>query len=194
MCEKYDLAHVSTGDILREAVARETKVGLEAKSFMDRGELVPDQVVIAIVKDKLAEIGERGFVLDGFPRTLAQAEALDVALEDLALPLEHVFSLEVSDEELVRRLSGRRVCPDCGEPYHLVSKPSTVEGKCDKCGGQLVHRADDQPDAIRNRLKVYGEQTSPLLGYYRTKGLLIGIDAVGGIQDILARISGVLDR
>jgi adenylate kinase len=194
MCGKYNLAHVSTGDILREAVAKGTKTGLEAKSFMDRGELVPDNVVIAIVKEKIREIGDDGFVLDGFPRTLAQAEALDAALDELELPLEHVFSLEVSDEELVRRLSGRRVCPKCGEPYHLVSKPPKVAGKCDKCGAELVHRADDQPDAIRNRLKVYSDQTRPLLGYYEAKGILNDIDAVGGIQDILARISGVLDR
>lgn len=192
LSEKYGAAHISTGDILREAVANQTEVGLKAKSYMDKGELVPDEVVIAIAKQKLGSIGEEGFILDGFPRTIAQAKALDGALSDLGKPLDAVVNLQVADEELVRRLSGRRVCPGCGEPYHVDSKPSKVAGKCDKCGGELVHRADDQAEAIRNRLRVYNDQTSPVLGYYEGAGALRNIAAAGGIQDILGRIKAAL--
>jgi len=186
--EKYGLAHIATGDILREAVANKTEVGLKAKSYMDRGELVPDDVVIAIVKDKLQSIGEVGFILDGFPRTIAQAEALDRALVELGKPLDAVVNLQVDEEELVRRLSGRRVCPSCGEPYHLESKPPKVDEVCDKCGAALLQREDDKPEAIRNRLRVYREQTEPVLGYYASKGILKNIDAVGEIEQIASRI------
>lgn len=186
--EKYGLAHIATGDILREAVANKTEVGLKAKSYMDRGELVPDDVVIAIVKDKLQSIGEVGFILDGFPRTIAQAEALDRALVELGKPLDAVVNLQVDEEELVRRLSGRRVCPSCGEPYHLESKPPKVDEVCDKCGAALLQREDDKPEAIRNRLRVYREQTEPVLGYYASRGILKNIDAVGEIEQIASRI------
>lgn len=192
LSEEYGAAHISTGDILREAVANKTEVGLKAKSFMDKGELVPDDVVIAIAKQKLGSIGDEGFILDGFPRTIAQAQALDAALSEIGKPLDAVVNLQVDDEELVRRLSGRRVCPGCGEPYHVDSKKSKVEGKCDKCGGDLVHRADDQPEAIRNRLKVYNSQTSPVLGYYDSAGVLKNIPATGGIEEILGRIKAAL--
>lgn len=188
LTDKYGAAHISTGDILREAVAKKTEVGLKAKTYMDKGELVPDDVVIAIAKDKLAGLGDEGFIFDGFPRTIAQAKALDEALKELGKPLTAVVNLQVDEEELVRRLSGRRVCPGCGEPYHIDSKPSKIEGKCDACGGELVHRADDRPDAIRNRLKVYNDQTSPVLGYYDGTGILKNIPATGGIQEILDRI------
>lgn len=188
LSEKSGAGHISTGDALREAVANQTEVGLKAKSYMDKGELVPDEVVIAIAKDKLASTGDAGYILDGFPRTVAQAEALDKALEELGKPLEAVVNLQVDDDELVRRLSGRRVCPNCGEPYHLESRAPKVEGKCDVCGTDLVHRSDDQPEAIRNRLKVYSEKTSPVLGYYENRGILRNIPAVGSIQDIYGRI------
>jgi len=192
LSEKYGAAHISTGDILREAVAGKTEVGLKAKSYMDAGELVPDDVVIAIAKDKLGSIGGKGFVLDGFPRTIAQAKALDEALREIGRPLDAVVNLQVAEEELVRRLSGRRVCPGCGEPYHIDSKRPTIEGKCDKCGAELVHRADDQPEAIRNRLKVYDAQTSPVLGCYEDAGVLRNIPAAGSISDILTRIAASL--
>ena len=193
LVNKYGAAHISTGDTLREAVANKTEVGMKAKSYMDKGELVPDEVVIAIAKEKLASVGDKGFILDGFPRTIAQAEALDVALKDINKPLEAVVNLQVDEEELIRRLSGRRVCPGCGEPYHIDSKKSKVEGVCDSCGSALMHRADDQAEAIRNRLNVYSNQTSPVLGYYTSKGILKNIKAVGGIQDILDRISEALE-
>ena len=190
--EKYGAEHISTGDILREAVAKKTQVGLKARSYMEKGELVPDEVVIAIAKDKLASVGDQGFILDGFPRTIAQAEALDAALDEIAKPLEAVVNLRVDDEELVRRLSGRRVCPACGEPYHVDTKKPRTAGKCDKCGGDLVHRADDQPEAIRNRLKVYNGQTAPVLGYYERKGTLKNIEAIGEIDEIGKRIADAL--
>ena len=192
LAEKYGAQRIATGDILREAVAKETPVGLKAKSHMDRGELVPDDVVIAIAKDKLGSIGDAGFILDGFPRTIAQARALDGALEDIGKPLDAVVNLRVDEEELVRRLSGRRVCPGCGEPYHVDSKQPTVEGKCDKCGGDLVGRADDRPEAIRNRLSVYKSPTSPVLGYYEGAGILRNVAAAGGIEGIASRIVAAL--
>jgi adenylate kinase len=186
--EKFGMAHISTGDALREAVANRTEVGLKAKSYMDKGELVPDEVVIAIAKDRLASAGDAGFILDGFPRTIAQAEALDAALDEIGKPLDAVVNLQVDEEELIRRLSGRRVCPGCGEPYHIDSKPSAVEGRCDKCGGELMHRDDDKPEAIRNRLGVYNNQTAPVLGYYDGRGLLRNIEAVGAIAEVSDRI------
>ena len=185
-------SHISTGDTLRDAVARKTEVGLRAKSYMDKGELVPDDVVIAIAKEKLASVGEKGFVLDGFPRTIPQAQALDEALADLGRPLEGVINLQVDEDELVRRLSGRRVCPSCGEPYHIDSKQSKAEGVCDTCGAALVHRDDDKPEAIRNRLRVYDSQTAPVLGYYERTGRLKNIDASGGIRQIGDRIAEAL--
>jgi len=190
--QRYGASHISTGETLREAVAKGTRVGLEAKDYMDRGELVPDDVVIAIAREKVASVGKNGFILDGFPRTIAQAEALDAALSDLGKALEAVVNLRVDEDELVRRLSGRRVCPRCGEPYHVESKPSKEAGKCDRCGAELVQRDDDKPEAVRNRLRVYEAQTAPVLGYYERKGLLRNVDAVGGIEDILGRIAGSL--
>lgn len=190
--EIFGAAHISTGEILREAVANGTEVGLKAKAYMEQGALVPDEVVIAIAKDKLASVGDKGFIFDGFPRTIAQAEAFDVALEEIGKPLDAVVNLRVDDEELIKRLSGRRVCPSCGEPYHVDTKKPKVYGKCDKCGADLVHRADDQPDAIRNRLQVYANQTAPVLGYYDSRGILKNIDAVGGIDEIQNRIATAL--
>ncbi len=192
LTEKYKTAHISTGDILREAVANKTQVGLLAKSYMEKGELVPDEVVITIAKDKLDSIGDQGFILDGFPRTVAQAEALDVALQEINKPLDAVVNLRVDNEELIRRLSGRRVCPGCGEPYNIDTKKPEVEGKCDKCGADLVHRADDQPDAIRNRLEVYDKQTSPVLGYYEQTGLLKNVEAAGEILDVFENVKAAL--
>lgn len=185
---EYQAAHISTGDALREAVANKTEVGLKAKSFMDKGELVPDEVVIAIAKEKLANSNGNGFILDGFPRTIAQAKALDSALDEIGKPLEYVINLQVADDELIRRLSGRRVCPDCKEPYHVDSKPTRVVGVCDKCGTALLHRDDDQPNAIKNRLNVYNNQTAPVLGYYEAKGILKNIPASGSIEDIFKKI------
>ena len=192
LSEKFGAAHISTGDTLREAVAKKTDVGLKANSYMDKGELVPDDVVIAIAKEKLASVGDKGFLLDGFPRTVAQAEALDSALEELGKPLEAVINLRVDEDELVRRLSGRRVCPQCGEPYHVDSKRPKREGVCDNCEGALVHRDDDKPEAIKNRLRVYNEQTSPVLRYYEGTGVLKDVQAAGDIGGVFDRVVAVL--
>ncbi len=188
LSKKFGMGHVSTGDVLREAVAKGTDVGLKAKGYMDQGELVPDEVVIEIARQKLAMIGVTGFLLDGFPRTVAQAEALDVALADLRMPLDAVVSLEVADDELVRRLSSRRVCAKCSKPAIVESGNAEQGATCEACGGELIQRSDDQPDAIRNRLQVYAAQTQPLVDYYRERGLLKGIDAVGSVEDVFARI------
>jgi adenylate kinase len=190
---KYEVAHVSTGDILREAVANRTEVGLKAKSYMDRGELVPDEVVIEIAKVKLSEIGQKGFILDGFPRTVPQAEALDKVLAEINLPLDAVVSLSVSDEELVKRLSGRRVCVSCSKPAAAVGGIDTsVAELCEACGGELIQRADDKPEAVRNRLQVYKAQTSPLIDYYRQRGLLKNIDATGTVEQVFERVIDAL--
>jgi adenylate kinase len=191
LSEKYGAAHISTGDILREAVARGTEIGKRAQGYMERGELVPDSVVIEIAKAKLGEIRDQGFLLDGFPRTVAQAEALDGALAELELPLDAVVSLVVPEDELVRRLSGRRVCSGCGAPYHVETLPAG-QTACPACGGQIVQRADDNPESVRNRLRVYSVQTEPLIGYYRERGLLVEIDALGQIDQVFERVVDAL--
>lgn len=191
--EKYGTPHISTGDILREAVANGTDIGKKAQSYMTRGELVPDEVVIEIAKQKLAAVGQEGFLLDGFPRTVPQAEALDKALAELGLPLDAVASLKVPEDELVERLSGRRVCSGCGKPFQVDSMPDGLE-KCDACGGQIVQRADDNAEAVRNRLKVYEAQTSPLIEYYRKRGLLAEVDATGPIDQVFGRLVSALSN
>jgi len=194
LSEKFNAAHISTGDILREAVAKGTEVGLKAKGYMDRGELVPDHVVIEIAKQKLAEVGKSGFILDGFPRTVPQAEALDKALEELNLPIDAVVSLDVPEEELVRRLSSRRVCAGCSKPAMVGAISTDTESICSACGGELVQRADDKPEAVRNRLRVYQEQTAPVMNYYRDRGLLVQVDATGTVEDVRDRVVDVLSK
>ena len=170
---KLNIPTISTGNILRAAIKDGTPTGLKAKSYMDNGQLVPDEVVIAIVAERLAqEDCANGFILDGMPRTLPQAEALDKA----GVKLDHVLSIEISDEEIEQRMSGRRVCAQCGASYHIVARPTKVEGVCDSCGGPVVLRDDDKPETVRQRLAVYHEQTEPLKGYYQSKGLLSSVD------------------
>jgi len=190
--ESAGAAHISTGDALRKAAAEGTAVGLKAKSYMDRGELVPDEIVIAIAKDILGREGRRGFILDGFPRTVVQARALDEALAQLAMPLQVVVNLQAPEEELVRRLSGRRVCVKCGENYHLESKPPTAAGACDACGGELAQRDDDKPEAIRNRLGVYREKTAPVIDYYADRSVLRNVDASGPADQVFRKIESLL--
>lgn len=195
LTEKYGVPQISTGDILRAAVAAGTPLGKEAKTHMDRGALVPDDVVIGIVRDRLAEPDcQRGYLLDGFPRTVAQAEALTRMLKELGAPLPIVVSLEVPEEELVRRLAGRRVCQACGESFHVEFHPPRVAGRCDKCNGNLVQREDDREETIRRRLQVYREQTEPLIGYYRSQGLLKTVNGLGETGEVFARISRVLEK
>ena len=171
--KKLNIPTISTGNILRAAVKNGTPVGLQAKAYMDAGKLVPDEVIIGVISERLAEADcQNGFILDGMPRTLPQAEALDKA----GVKLDHVLSIEISDEEIEQRMSGRRVCAQCGASYHIVARPTKVEGVCDSCGGPVVLRDDDKPETVRQRLAVYHEQTEPLKGYYQSKGLLSSVD------------------
>lgn len=187
------VAHISTGDALRKAVAEGTELGLEAKGYMSRGELVPDDLVIAIAKDSVQRDGCDGFILDGFPRTVAQAEALDRVLGELGTPLQAVVNLQAPEDVLVRRLSGRRVCSACGANYHVDNMPPKTEGVCDKCGGAVIQRADDQPEAIRNRLKVYEDKTAPVIGYYAGKSILRDIDASDEADVVIGKIESLLE-
>ena len=193
MIEKWRIPQVSTGDILRTAVREGTQLGLEAKSFMDKGGLVPDSVVIGIIEERIKEPDAAGgFILDGFPRTIAQAEALEKILADNGRKIDHVISIEVDDEELVTRLTGRRMCKSCGESFHMVFNQPSVENECNACGGELYQRDDDKEDTIRQRIEVYHDQTSPLIEYYRERGGLREVDGTGGISDIFDQIAANL--
>ncbi len=189
MIDKWEIPQISTGDILRAAVREGTTLGVEAKGFMDAGDLVPDRVVIGIIAERLKEEdAANGYILDGFPRTIPQAEALQEILDDLGRDIDHVVSIEVDDEELVKRLTGRRMCKGCGESFHVVFNPPAAEGVCDRCGGQLYQRDDDKEETIRQRLAVYSRQTEPLIAFYGDKGKVRRIEGTGSIQDIFSRI------
>jgi adenylate kinase len=180
---------VATGDMLREAVAAGTRLGIEAKRFMDQGALVPDEVVIGLVDERLSRPDAApGYVLDGFPRTVAQAQALDALLRRLGQDLDRVVFFDVSRDELLRRLTGRRVCRQCGTAFHLVSAPPKVAGQCDQCGGELYQREDDAEATVGRRLDVYQTQTAPLLDYYRTRGLLVRVAGEGPVDQVAAAI------
>jgi len=186
---EWRVPHVATGDMLREAVAAGTPLGREAKRYMDAGVLVPDDVMVGLVGERLGQPdAARGFILDGFPRTLAQAEALARMLKDRGQELDRVLYFDVSEGELLRRLTGRRSCPVCQSTYHLVSAPPRRDAVCDNDGTPLVQRVDDREDTVRTRLRVYGEQTAPLLDYYRHRGLLTSVPAEGAIDTIRADI------
>jgi adenylate kinase len=185
LSKKLGIPTISTGNILRAAIKNGTAVGLAAKSYIDKGALVPDSVIIDIVKERVAEPDcAEGFILDGMPRTIPQAEALIAN----GILLDVVLSLEVTDEEIVERMSGRRTCPGCGATYHIVSNPPKTEGVCDSCGSALTVRADDKPETVRDRLRVYHEQTEPLKGFYENLGLLRTVENVGSIEDISRQI------
>lgn len=191
--EKYDIPHISTGDMFRAAIKGGTKLGLEAKSFMDKGALVPDEVTIGIVRERLSAADcEEGFLLDGFPRTVPQAEALESLLADLGKRIEHVVNIQVEQDELVKRLTGRRICKVCGTAYHLVFNPPQVDGVCDKDGGELYQREDDNPETVTNRLEVNIKQTQPLLDFYENKGVLENINGQQDIQKVFADIDALL--
>lgn len=185
--------HISTGDILRGNVREGTELGVRAKSYMDAGDLVPDELIIAMVGDRLTEDDAAdGFLFDGFPRTVGQAEALDTLLADQNRPLDAVVELDVDHEEVVRRLTGRRTCAGCGRIWHVEFDPPASPDVCDACGGELTQRADDDEAVVRNRLEVYREQTEPLSAYYAEQGLLRTIDALGEVAEVTARIEAVL--
>ncbi len=190
---QYHVAKISTGDLLREAVRNQTALGLEAKKYMDQGKLVPDAVVIGLVREKLADPScASGFVLDGFPRTVPQAEELGKALASKAMALDRVMNFQVSREDVVRRLSGRRSCPKCQATFHVDFAKPKQDGICDRCGEPLVQRSDDRRDAIETRLKVYDEQTAPLVRYYDERRLLSPVDASGGVDVVFRHLSEVL--
>jgi adenylate kinase len=186
---------ISTGDIFRANVSQGTPLGQEAKKYMDAGDLVPDEVTIAMVKDRLAEDdAQDGFLLDGFPRNVRQAEVLDEMLDGMGVRLDVVLELVVDDDEVVRRLSGRRTCRTCAHIWHLDFDPPSKPGVCDHCGGKLFQRDDDREETIRHRLEVYGEQTAPLVGFYADQNVLVGIDATGPVDDVTSRAIAALHR
>lgn len=193
LAEKYGVPHISTGDILRENIKNETELGLEAKTYMDRGELVPDTVLIGIIKDRLSQSDSAsGFLLDGYPRTLPQAEALSNILTELGKNLDVVLNIDVQDTELLKRLAGRRMCV-CGASYHITFNKPKQEGICDLCGNKLYHRDDDKEEAIMNRLDVYKNQTQPLIDHYTQAGTLLTINGTADIAVVFNEICRLLD-
>lgn len=189
LSETYKIPQVSTGDILRAAVRDKTELGIKAKSYMDKGELVPDTLVVEIVAERLRKNDcHNGFILDGFPRNILQAKAVEKILAGLGKNINYIINIEVPRKEIIKRLSGRRVCRNCGEGYHIIFNPSFDDKRCDKCKGELYQRDDDKEDTIEARLKVYEEQTAPLVDFYGKKGALISIDGVGGFKDITEKI------
>jgi adenylate kinase len=188
IAERFSIPKISTGDIFRSNVSGGTELGKLAKSYMDAGDLVPDKVTVAMVRDRLGEPdAAAGFLLDGFPRNVAQAYELDSALGDLATSLDVVLELEVDSEEVVRRLSGRRMCRKCGHIWHVDYEPTDAEGVCDLCGGDLFQRDDDKAETVRHRLDVYAEQTSPLINFYDQRSQLVVVDALGAVEDVTER-------
>ena len=188
LAQHYAIPQISTGDIFRANIAEHTDLGCRAKQYMDVGELVPDEVTIGIVRERVTQDDTApGFLLDGFPRTVPQAEALQQILDDLHTPLDVVLELQVDDDEVVRRLSGRRTCHNCGHVWHVEFDPPKKPGVCDVCGGELFQRDDDLPDTIRRRLEVYAKQTAPLVGFYSSAGLLRSISAQGPVDEITER-------
>jgi adenylate kinase len=191
--EAFHIPHISTGDMFRAAVKEGTPLGLEAKSYMDEGQLVPDRVTIGIVRERLGKDDcAEGFMLDGFPRTVPQAEALDESLTEMGKTLDHVISIEVEEEELLKRLTGRRICRDCGATYHVTFAPPQQEGVCDRCGGSLYQREDDREETVAKRLQVNLEQTRALLDYYKDKGNLRRINGQQSIERVTQDIWGHL--
>lgn len=195
LIDKYCIPQISTGDILRKAVADGTQLGKEAKSYMDKGELVPDSVVIGLVKERIGQDDcRKGFILDGFPRNTAQAETLDRVLDGIGMPLQIALSVDVDMDILMKRLTGRRTCRQCGQMYNVYFGPSKKEGVCDKCGGELYQRDDDREETIRKRLEVYEAQTAPLIDYYRAKGILKRVNGVGDIETIFNTVVEMLEN
>ncbi|MCR5598414.1 MAG: adenylate kinase [Lachnospiraceae bacterium] len=193
IAEKYSIPHVSTGDIFRANIKNGTELGKEAKSYMDKGELVPDELTVRILLDRVAQDDCRnGYVLDGFPRTIPQAEVLDTELTKMGDKIDFAINVEVPDENIVRRMSGRRACLKCGATYHIVHIPPVKEGICDKCGSELVLRDDDKEETVKNRLSVYHEQTQPLIDFYDKKGVLKEVDGTVDSKDVFAAITAIL--
>lgn len=194
MSEKFMIPHISTGDIFRSNMKEKTELGKKAKEYIDKGLLVPDELTVNIVTDRLQEkdcLG--GFVLDGFPRTIPQAIALDEQLKNSNSIIDYVIDVEVPDEVIIKRMAGRRVCPKCGEPWHIKYKTTLVENICDRCGGELIRRNDDDPATVEKRLTVYHEQTQPLIEYYKGKGLLVEVDGTKDLKEVSKSIMATLE-
>ena len=192
---RYSIPHISTGDIFRKNISEETPLGIEAKQYMDNGQLVPDEVTINMVKDRLTwEDCKNGYLLDGFPRTIPQAEALDKALAANNETVDYAINVEVPDENIINRMSGRRACVGCGATYHIEFNPTKVEGICDACGEKLILRDDDKPETVKNRLSVYHEQTQPLIDYYSKKGVLAEVDGTQSMENVFNAIVDVLGK
>ena len=193
LIDKYGIPQISTGDLLRAAVKGGTELGKEAKGYMDRGELVPDSVVLGMVRERLAaDDTKKGYILDGFPRNTSQAEALDGMLLEMGMGLEAALSVDVPFELLMKRLTGRRTCKACGQMFNIYFSAPKAEGVCDKCGGELFQRDDDQEETIKKRLEVYQDQTAPLIDYYSGKGILKRVDGTGEIDAIFVKVSELL--
>ncbi len=194
LIEKYGVPQISTGDLLRAAVAAGTPLGKEAKSYMDKGELVPDSVVLGMVEERLKKDDcKKGYILDGFPRNTAQAEALDKMLASLNMSLTAAVSVDVPFDDLMKRLTGRRTCKSCGQMYNVYFSAPKKEGTCDKCNGELFQRDDDKEATIKKRLEVYTAQTEPLMGYYRNKGILQSVSGTGSIDEIFSKVCAILE-
>src|SRR5699024_9877866 len=192
--KKHSIPHISTGDMFRLAIKNETDLGKQAKAFMDQGELVPDEVTVGIVKERLSQSDAKGgFLLDGFPRTIEQAEALNKIMEDLGSQIDQTINIDVPEEELMNRLTGRRICETCGATYHLVFNPPKEEGICDLDGGKLYQREDDNPDTVANRLEVNIKQTTPLLNFYKELGVLSTVDGSKDIDEVFEEIDEILN-
>ena len=195
IADKYIVPHISTGDIFRANIKNGTELGMEAKKYMDQGQLVPDELTVKILLDRVAQKDcENGYVLDGFPRTIPQAEVLDEALNKLGDKIDFAIDVDVPDENIINRMSGRRACVNCGATYHIVHVPPKQEGICDRCGNSLILRDDDKPQTVKNRLKVYHEQTQPLIDFYTNKGILRTVDGTQDMNDVFAAITTILGK
>ncbi|MCH5264039.1 MAG: adenylate kinase [Lachnospiraceae bacterium] len=193
IAEKYGIPHISTGDIFRANIKNGTQLGMEAKQYMDKGLLVPDELTVKILLDRVAQDDcKKGYVLDGFPRTIPQAEVLDKALTELGDKIDYAIDVDVPDENIVRRMGGRRACLSCGATYHIEHVPPKKEGICDTCGQELVLRDDDKPETVQNRLNVYHEQTQPLIEFYQAKGVLKTVDGTVDMKDVFTAITEIL--
>ena len=193
IAEKYNIPHISTGDIFRANIKEGTELGMKAKTYMDQGALVPDELVVDLVADRLTwDDAKNGFVLDGFPRTIPQAEALTKALSDMGTKLDYAIDIEVPDLHIIKRMGGRRACVNCGATYHIVNIPPKQEGKCDKCGSDLILRDDDKPETVKKRLDVYHAQTQPLIEYYKGLGLLKEVDGTVQMNEVFEAIKAIL--
>ena len=193
IADKYQIPHISTGDIFRANISNGTELGKKAKTYMDQGLLVPDELVVDLVVDRVQQDDcKKGYILDGFPRTIPQAEALTEALKKLGEKVDFAINVEVPDENIVKRMSGRRACVSCGSTYHIVYNPTKVEGVCDKCGNELILREDDKPETVKKRLDVYHEQTQPLIEYYTNEGVLVEVDGTKDMKDVFSAIVDIL--